>query len=151
MLKRRIHVDVWLGLILIVFTAFFWSESFKFPVGTGFPRVFLGVFLGMSTLLFVSGIIKTVKNDSKGDVKIDWKNTVPKSQGVWGIMVTYVIMINVIGFFPATLLATPSTMLYFGVRKIKLLVLFTLILTLFIYFVFAVQLRLRLPVGILFR
>ena len=147
---RRIHVDVWLGLILMAFSAFFWSESFKFPFGTGFPRVFLGIFLLMSTLLFVMGIIKTVKKISKGDVKVDWRNAIPRSQGIWGILVGYVILIHVIGFFPATIIASPAIMLFYGVRKIKSLVLVTVFLTLFVYLLFVLQLRVILPRGILF-
>ena len=150
MQKRKIHTEVWLGLIVMIFSGFFWSESFKFPVGTGFPRVFLGVFFFMAVILFVIGIIKTVKNISKGNVNLDWKNAIPKAHGVWGIMLGFVIMINIIGFFPATLIASPGIMLFYGVRKIKVLVLVTVILTLFVYLLFVVQLRVQLPRGILF-
>jgi hypothetical protein len=96
--KRKIHTDVWLGLTVMALSGFFWSESFKFPVGTGFPRVFLAVFFFMAMILFVLGIIKTVKKISKGNVKLDWKNAIPKAHGVWFIMAGYVIMINIIGF-----------------------------------------------------
>ena len=150
MFGRKIHVEVWIGLGLMAFTLFFLSETAKFPKGTNFPQVVLGIFFLLAAILFVLAIVKTARNISKGDVKLEWGTKILKAHGIWGIMAGYVIMIIVIGFFPATIIASPVLMLYFGIRKIKVLVLVTIIMTLLVYFVFVIQLRSPLPVGILF-
>jgi hypothetical protein len=152
MLKRRIHVDVWLGLILMGFSAFFLAESTKIiPVRSAqFPRFALGLFFLLAALLFIMGVIKVVKKSDIGDVRVDWKNVVGKAHIVYAMIVAYVVLFILTGFFPATIIFCPCIMLYYGIRKVKILFLVTAILALFVYLLFVVQLRVMLPVGILF-
>ena len=151
MFGRRVHVDIWIGLILMAFSSFFLSESTKFPEGSAqFPKFVLGLFFLLAALLFVVGAIRTVKKSSKGDVKVDWRNAVGKAHIVFAMIVAYTVLIVIIGFFPATIIFCPVIMIYYGVRSIKYLVLVTIIQALFIYLLFVVQLRVFMPYGILF-
>jgi len=151
MLGRRIHIDVWLGLILMGFSAFFLAEATKIPPGSAqFPKFALGLFFLLAALLFIMGVIKVAKKSDKGDVRVDWKNTVSKAHIVYAMIVAYVVIIVLIGFFPATIIFCPCLMLYYGIRKIKVLFLVTIILALFVYLLFVIQLRVFLPYGILF-
>ena len=151
MLGRRVHVDIWLGLILMVFSAVFLAEATNFPEGSAqFPKFVLGLFFLLAAILFALGAIRTAKKTYKGDVRVDWRGAVGKAHIVYALIVAYVILIVVIGFFPATIIFCPVIMLYYGIRSVKVLLLVTVIQALFIYLLFVVQLKVLLPHGILF-
>lgn len=64
------------------------------------------------------------------------------------LMISYLLLLSTLGFILDTLLFTAGTMFYLGVRKYKVLILTSLILTFFIYFLFGKWLLVDLPVGI---
>jgi len=145
---KRINTDVWFGLGLMAFSAFFFAESRKFPAGSAqFPGFVLGGFFLLCVILFVQGVIKTTRNISDKGLN---RSAVGKAHIAFAIIIAYVILIVVVGFFPATVVFCPAIMLYYGLRKIKILILVTVIQALFIYFIFEVQLRIPLPAGIIF-
>ena len=151
MLGRRFHVDIWLGLILMAFSGLLLSEAMRFPdKAAQFPKFVLGVFFLLAAILFVSGAIKTAKKNSKGDVRVDWRNTVGKAHIVYALIVAYIILIVVVGFFPATIIFCPAIMFYFGIRKARMLVIATLAQALFVYLLFTLQLNVPFPSGIIF-
>ena len=145
---KRINLDVWFGLCLMAFSAYFFAESRKFPAGSAqWPAFVLGGFFLLAMILFVQGVIKTTKNISEKGVS---KSAVAKAHIAFAIIAAYVILIAVIGFYPATAVFCPAIMLYYGLRKIKILLLVTVIQALFIYLIFEVQLKIPLPSGIIF-
>ena len=148
---RRIHADSWLGLILMAFAGFFLNETAKLPVAGAaqFPRVVLILFFIMAAILFTGGIVRTVKKSGKGDVEINW-NVAGKAHIMYALIVAYIAMIMIIGFSPATVIICPAIMVFFGIRRVRVLLLCTVGLTLFIYLLFVVQLRVFLPIGIIF-
>ena len=151
MLGRRIHVDIWLGLILMAFSGVLMSEVMSFPdKAAQFPRFVLGLFFLLASILFILGAIKTAKKSKKGDVKVDWKNAVGKAHIVYGLTIAYIILIVVIGFFPATIIFCPAIMLYFGIRKVKTLIIATVAQAVFVYLLFVIQLNVPFPAGIIF-
>ena len=151
MLGRRVHVDVWLGLILMAFAGFFLAEATHFPEGSAqWPKFVLGLFFLLAAVLFALGAVRTVKNSNKGDVRVNWRGAVGKAHIVYALIVVYVVLIVVIGFFPATIIFCPAIMLYYGIRSIKVLFLVTVIQALFIYLLFVVQLKVQLPYGTIF-
>ena len=146
MQRKKIHIDVFLGILLTALSGYFLYQAFQIHPGSAqFPKFVLGLFLLLSAMLLTSGIIKVFTGSSKNDVKIDWKNATLKSHIVYGLIVLFVVMMVTIGFFPALVIWCPIIMFCYGIRNIKILAMVTLCLSLFIYVLFVMQLKVQMP------
>ena len=63
----------------------------------------------------------------------------------------YVFMISIAGYLLSTMIALPVTMWLFGYRKVKIIVIVSIVSPLVIYLLFAKMMAVPLPVGSLFQ
>jgi len=145
--KQKINIDVWLGIILTLFSGVFLYESFKLHVEAGqFPKIIFTVLLILSVLLTVLGVWKTIhpeltlKSDTLFNAKVIQTPVI-----VFFIIAAYILLIKFIGFFISTILFVPAIMLYYGAKSIRTILLTDILLNLFVYVLFVKLLHVALP------
>ena len=67
----------------------------------------------------------------------------------YALIVVYILLIDVLGFFVSTTIFMVGYMLFLKMRKPLTLMLVTLGVDVFVYFLFVMQLKLNLPSGLL--
>lgn len=141
---KKIQDNVYIGVILLLFSSFFFSETFKMKEGTArFPRIILGIFVFLSICLIIKGIIETKKG--KTVVRGLPLKVIDYPFAVFFIIVIYTALINFIGFFPSTVLFVPCLMYFYRVRQWKTILLTTAGINVFIYVLFVMELNVTLP------
>lgn len=147
-MKKKLSHDVYIGILMIIFSVFMYLKTGDMPKGAAtFPKLVLTTFAFFGFLIFLGGMKKTKNfNTKEQNINLFQKN--PMS--VLLIVVIYVSMINLLGFFTSTSLFIIALMLFFRERRIKTIVLTLLGVDLFIYLLFVVQLNVLLPRGLLF-
>ena len=145
--KRKINIDVFIGIILTAISVFFFMETRKLhPVAARFPTVVYTLFIGMSVLVFILGVWKTLKPERalKSDTLFNFK-VIQKPLVVFAIVAGYMVLMNFTGFFISTIIFVPVLMFYYGVRSIRTIILTNIGLNLFVYLLFVRVLRVFLP------
>ena len=129
MQKSRIQ-DLVIGLIAIAIGVFLLLNSLKFPDTTKqFTWFVLFVFIGLGLILVITSLINAKK---PGGQEVDAKT------------------FNKIGFFVASVIFMPVTMLYMGYRKPLPIIFVTGGMLAFVWLLFVFELKVRLPQGLLF-
>lgn len=148
--KKFISTDIFLGIFCAIFSTIFLVQALRFPDQVGFwPSLVLSLMLVLSLIVTGMGVYKTVQT-RKG--KADYTNPEMKRFPfiVLATIVIYVFCMERIGFFVSTAVFLPCEMLLFGQRKVLPIVLSTVVVLAFLYFVFVVQLNVYMPNGLLF-
>ena len=146
MQKTRIQ-DLVIGLVTIALGVFFWTYTPKFSdVSKTFSRFVLALFIGLGVILCVISLINRNKPSGKEVSVKEFKNPLL----MYIIIVIYVLIMDKLGFFASTILFMPAVMLFMGYRKPIPMVCVTAGMTGFIYVLFVLELKVRLPQGILF-
>lgn len=147
-MKKKLHIDIYAGLVMIAFAAWWLIEAAKFPVVPRRFPMFVGIaFMLVSVLIIIGGIKKSkAAGNSEENQKpvIQWSGFKYTLLG-FGLIVAYALAINYIHFFPATAIFVPVLMILLRVRKWYQIVLTDLILNGLIYLVFVVELQITLP------
>ena len=147
--KKFISNDVFLGSFLAVFSIIFLVQALRFPNNVGFfPSIILIAMLVLSLLCAAIGIYKTVQTRQG---KADYKNPEMKKFPwiVLGTLAIYVFCMKRIGFFVSTAVFLPCEMLLFGQRRIIPIILSTVFVLAFLYFL-VLRLNIYMPDGFLF-
>ncbi len=137
------------SIILFVLSLGVKGEASVFPIGLSILLAFLAI----------SIVIRGFRIRKKGaDVAITQENE--EEFLTWGILQTpltvaflsfiYILLITLVGFFPATILFFIAYLLYMGIKGVIKYVLIISIFSAFVYVVFIMQLRVFLPSGLLF-
>ena len=145
--RRKINNDVYIGIFLMLFSGFFLRESAQLHPGAAlFPRIILTTFLLFSILITALGVRKTLNPAlcTKDDHMLSFQ-VVKTPFLVFGTMVLYVVLFNVVGFFPATVVFMLTFFLLTGNRRFVPIILVTASTTLLIWFLFVRTLNIRLP------
>ena len=147
-MKKKLHIDVYAGIVMLAFAAWWMIESSHFPVVPQRFPMFVGVAFALIAILILIGGIKKSKaswavNENPKPV-IQWSGFKYTLIGFAGI-VLYVVAIRYIHFFPATLIFVPLMMLFLRIRKWYQIVLTDLILNGLIWLIFVYELKIRLP------
>ncbi len=147
-MKKKLHIDVYAGLVMIAFAVWWMIEASKFPVVPQRFPMFVGVaFALIAVLIIISGIKKSKvaqSSEEKPKAVIEWSGFKYTLLG-FGLIVAYALAINFIHFFPATFIFVPVMMVLLRVRKWYQIILTDLILNGLIYLVFVVELQISLP------
>ena len=147
-MKKKLHVDIYAGLVMIAFAAWWMIEASGFPVVPQRFPMFVGVaFTLVAVLIIIGGIRKTraaQASEEKPKAVIEWSGFKYTLIG-FGLIVAYALAIRFIHFFPATIIFVPVMMLVLLVRKWYQIVLTDLILNGLIYLIFVVELKITLP------
>lgn len=139
-----------LGVLMFWYTrqfAYNGLESF----GTGFwPRVIAAIMMVCSALLFVQSLLS--KDPEKDEIVIDWKSEgMKRVYKVAVILVVFCVALYFIGLCLALLFMIFGIMWSMEERRIPFLVITPVGCSLFIYVVFQILLKVKLPAGILFQ
>lgn len=148
--KKFISTDIFLGVFCAIFAVIFLVQAIQFPDQVGFfPSLVLSGMLIFSLIEAGQGIYKTVRT-RRGTA--DYTNPELKKFPfvVLATIIIYVFCMQKIGFFVSTAVFLPCEMLLFGQRKILSIIISTVIVLVFLYFVFVGQLNVYMPDGILF-
>ena len=146
MQKTRVQ-DLVIGLAVIALGVFFWTYTPDFSdVSKRFCRFVLLLFLALGLILCVVSVLNAKKPAGKEVTVKEFKN--PMIMFIF--LVVYVVLMNVLGFFTASVLFMPGVMIYMGYRKPVTMICVTAGMLGFVYVLFVAWLKVRLPSGILF-
>jgi putative tricarboxylic transport membrane protein len=147
-----------MGVVLVFVSVFLYSRTYAFAGGAAlFPRGILLLLVFFAVWIVIGGIKKTKKMRREEEVRYKGEEErltfrlLGSPMSAFFIAVVYVMLLAIIGFFPATILFLTGYLWYGGVRDWKAYALTVAGLNLFIYLLFVLQLNVRLPPGILFQ
>ena len=150
-MKKLFSIDVWIGLVLMLFSIWFWALSGSFPDAAKlFPRIFLAANFILSAILAGTTLYRNSKDPERGQTKGVEKSDVLLILEAYVFIAVYFICIKLIGFYVSTTVFLLAFMYFLRVRSVKTLVLVTIGMDLFLYLLFGVGLKLNLPAGLLF-
>lgn len=145
--KRKINNDVFIGAGLTIFAIFFLRETSELHQGAAiFPRLILTTFLILSIVITALGVRKTL--NPALEKKDDFAISIPVVKMpviAFAIIVLYVVLLNIFGFFISTAIFTPLFMIFFGARKITTIVITTVGINLFVWGLFVQVLNVWIP------
>ncbi len=141
--KTRIQ-DLVISLCVIALGVFMWVQTADFTdESKQFSRFVLLLFLLMGVILLVITLINAKKPAGKEVTLKEFKNPML----MFVIICVYVAMMITIGFFPATLIFMPVSMLFMGYRRPLPIICTTIGMNLFVWVLFVYSLKVRLPEG----
>jgi len=146
--KTRIQ-DLVIGILVMALGIFMWTYTMGPRVSDAnksFSRFVLALFIGLGLILTVISIVNGKKPRGKEVSIKEFRNPMI----MYLLIIVYVLLMTKLGFFSASILFMPAVMLYMGYRKPIPLVCVTAGMLAFIYVLFVVQLKVKLPDGILF-
>lgn len=144
--KKKLDIDVYIGIFLALFAGFFLYESFKLhEIAAQFPKIILTILILLSIVLIIIGLRKTANPEAdKSDIQLNLE-IIQAPMVVFVIIAIYIFLINIIGFYLSTIIFVPALMIYYGVKNIRLLLITNIALNLFIYGLFTQLLKVMLP------
>lgn len=148
--KKFISNDVFLGFFTAVIAVIFLLQTLQFPENVRLlPGLALLLAFVFSLCIAGAGIYKTVQVRSG---KADYTNPEMKKRPfiLLGTIAIYVFCVQEIGFFVSSAVYLPCAMLLFGQRKVFPIIISTISVLLFIYWLFVMQLKVYMPAGFLF-
>jgi putative tricarboxylic transport membrane protein len=149
-------MDVVTGSGVIGFAAFILLYSMDFPPAKGtdfgpalFPRIIASVLLLLGALvLYRAARVRSGAQDCTGEAEVDTLTTT--AAGARNVLITivavvaYIMVVDALGFIPTTVVFLSALMKTYGLTKLKS-VLFSCLITGFVYILFALLLRVVLP------
>ena len=146
MLKSR-KQDLVIGLIVVAIGVAMFIGTKDFPDVTQlYSRIVLIIFTVIGAVLVLTSLINAKK---PGGEEVSVKEFV-NPLIIFAIVVAYVVLIDLVGFFVSSALFMPACMLFMGYKKPLPMILTTIGMLAFIYILFVVQLKVRLPHGFLY-
>lgn len=132
-----------LGIIIIISSFFLGISHARFDIGPAvYPRI-LGVLMAIfSVIMFVEAFVCDNKQE---ETKIFSVKLLIIMVG----MLVYGLLLRPLGFILTTAIAIAIMMITMGVRRKRLIISFSLIFPMAIYFGFSLVLRVPLPMGVL--
>jgi hypothetical protein len=147
---KFISNDLFIGLFLVILAGIFLIQALQFPGNSVyFPSIALLLLLGLSIFMTGIGIYKTWRVRQG---KAVYKNPEVKKRSylIFLSIIVYIFFLNIIGFFVSSAIYLPCGMLLFGQRNPKSIILATIGLLAFLYWLFVIQLKVYMPDGLLF-
>lgn len=140
----KIHIDVWMGALLIVLSVIFYMMAGQFsnPDAATWPRLILVCIIILSVMLVIHGLKLTQQNAEPGTIPA---NVLKGPMATLAMIIVYAIAMNFTGYFVSTAIFLPLGMFALGQRNWKAIVGVTVGLEVFIYVLFVMQLQLRMP------
>lgn len=128
----------------------FYYLALQFPVselddlGPAFwPKILCVALIGLSVLLAVESFMKYGKEDITVQfLATAWQKTTWKAVGILAI---FVVLIKLLGFYPAALLFLPAILWLFGERNKKVILIMDIGIIIAVYIIFSILLRVQLP------
>lgn len=156
-MTKHLHQDIVSGLALIVICFVLYPLTSEFSGGAAtWPRGVLLLLAALGFLVCVKGWRRAVEErQGQGTADEGEEETITPSllkapMTLLIVVVAYAGLLEIIGFFPSTVLFLGGYLWYGGVRDWRVLAGVVVGLNLFIYLLFIVQLNVPLPAGLLF-
>lgn len=138
------------GLFIMLVSGIFYAQTFSFPkldlneIGpTVMPRIYCGILFILGGIVVIQGLLDKGPKEEK-------ENTMGYSGAAMGIVLLFLILIPVIGFYIAAALFVAGLLLFSKVRNYIVLISIPIGTVLFIYVCFEKLLKVAIPVGSLF-
>lgn len=140
----KVHIDAWMGGLLIVLSVIFYlmAGQFSNPEAATWPKVILVCIIILSVMLLIRGLRLTQQNADPGTIPA---NVMKGPMATIVMIIVYAIAMNFTGYFVSTAIFLPLGMFALGQRSWKAIVGVTVVLEVFIYVLFVTQLQLRMP------
>lgn len=138
---------LFLGLVLwffIIPTQVFGQEQ------SYFPKILTAWLIVLSVILIVKGYFKKHKVKQNVSKLQNYRSEHIRIIIVTIILIMYVFLIDLLGYFITTILVLLLLMFYLGVRNWKVLLLVVIITVIGFYYFFEVGMKFRFPRGIIF-
>jgi len=146
--------DILSGCILIAISIYFLKESnslppssLRVPGSAFFPRLICFAFLVFGGILIIRSL---KKGEIEGKITLISKQDLIRVLAVILLCVIYIFSIPFLGFILTSILFIISLMFIFQVKRIGIIILWGFLVTLIIYFIFKILLKVPLPVGTFF-
>ena len=141
---KKINIDVWLGILFIAGSVFFYKAADEFfdPEAAIWPRGVLVVIAALSAMLLITGIRLTKQGEDSG---------IPEGRIFFGpvvaiiVITAYAVAMEFTGYFMSTAIFLPLGMFIQGQKSWKVILGVTAGLEIFVYLLFVVGLSLRMP------
>jgi len=145
--------DLRLGSIILVFCGFLWFYAIPYHIKgflpALFPRCLTVAMLIPCVLLFIKGLRARRAGEIQQAAVVPAAVTF-RALLVVPIMVVYIFLIDIIGFYVTTGLFILIFLLFFGARKPLILIIFPIAMPLVVYAVIGKILHFPFPEGMLF-
>lgn len=136
-MKYEIKNEVWIGLALFLLLVFFLKEAYSFGEGSKYPTVILSALAFLSAGLLLQGVYYTIKNHTcKKEKNVKFWSTIQRPAICFCLVTIYTIIIKFVDFFISTAVFVPLSMISFGDKNIRNIILTTIGVEIFIYIVF---------------
>jgi|SRR5690625_4005908 len=156
-MNKSVHQDVFSGIVLLLITVVFYWQTFDLPDRAAlFPEFILYILMFFSVAIIINGIRKTKREKNGEEVeRTDDEERITFSKIkmpllILGILIVYLVVLDIVGFFVTTSLLIASILYILKVRKPLTYILTIVGVELFIYVLFVYFLNVNLPQGILF-
>lgn len=157
-MTKNLHQDMIAGAILALVSVYLYIESYDFAAAGAalWPRIILGLLFLLALGIVFKGLQKTrrirqgetVEGDEEEEEERLNLRLLKSPLATLLVVIVYVALLAIIGFFPATILFLAGYLWYGGVRNWVTYVSTIVGLPLFIYLLFVIQLNVQLPSGI---
>ncbi|WP_077214898.1 tripartite tricarboxylate transporter TctB family protein [Bacillus dakarensis] len=138
-----LKLDDFIGIIVIILSAFLYFLTNDLPEQSAFFPKYLIILFGVLGVILFFQSFKNKREQSK-ESSFSMKNLKDPSKAL-GLLIVYVILINLIGFFIATTMFVVVFMVVFKEKSFKKVVLTAVLLDAFLYVLFVYQLNVPLP------
>jgi hypothetical protein len=156
-MSRHLHQDVFAGLVLVAIAAVLYPLTYGFTgEAATWPRGILLLLAGFGILISMKGVRRAgaeregQETADEGEEETLTPSLLKTPMALLLVVVVYAALLEVIGFFPSTILFLASYLWYGGVRDWRVLGGVVIGLNVFVYLLFVVQLNVQLPAGLLF-
>jgi putative tricarboxylic transport membrane protein len=150
-MKSSLIQDVIFGIFIDVLAIFAFINTIGIPVNASFfPRIVISILFIFGTLLIILNL-KKHKSAKDGNLPAGLALSDLESPGkAIAMIIVYMVLINVLGFFSATAIYLIGFMNFMRVSSWKIKIPVTLGFLLFIFVLFVYQLNVVLPRGFLY-
>ncbi len=148
--KKFISNSIYIGLFMTALAIYALTQAVNFKgVSRYFPTIVMSIFLVFSVWMLAIGVFETIavrrgKSD-KGNPEMKATPFI-----LFASMCVYVFCVQKIGFFVSSAIYMPVAMMLYGQRDFKKMILVTIGVLLFLYWMFIVQMQLHMPKALLF-
>lgn len=147
---KNIHLDTFIGLLIFLVSGCFYYLTLDIPPEPAeFPRLVIIILMVFSLVIMSKGVLLSVRANKKGLIVERYFERIRGPMVVYFSLCVYVLLIEFLGFFTSTTIASAFFMILFGMRSYKRIFFVLSGINVFIYLLFVWQLKIVLPSGIL--
>ena len=139
-------INMIIGIISFIFSVGILISSNSMPGQSAMFPKYLSIIFG---ILSICLILISLRISDEENNKVDKFFSIPMVKGAILVLV-YILLIQLIGFFIATSIFTVIFMILYKEKSKKKILFTTLGINIFIYILFVLQLNVPLPTGLLF-